>query len=67
MAITKQTIYDAVIVRPDGSVEIRMKTTVLDDDGSELGYKYFRRVISATDDITNEPLKIKQICTIARS
>ena len=67
MALTKATTYDAVTIRPSGEVEIRMKTTAFDDDGSELGFRYFRRVIAPTDDISGEPLKIRQICQIARS
>jgi phage FluMu protein gp41 len=67
MALTKQTTYDAVTILSNGNVEIRMKTTAFDDDGSELGYRYFRRVIAAMDDITGEPLKLRQICNIARS
>jgi hypothetical protein len=50
MALSKQTIYDAVTIRPTGHVEIRMKI-----------------IIEPTDDITGEPLKIRQICNIARS
>ena len=67
MALTKTTTYDAVTIRPDQIVEIRMKTTAFDDDGTELGFRYFRRVILPADDISGEPLKIRQICNIARS
>lgn len=66
MAITKETVYDAVTIRATGHVEIRM-ATVYSEDGEELTRKFFRRVIEPTDNITNEPLKIRQICAIARS
>jgi hypothetical protein len=67
MALSKQTIYDAVTIRPTGHVEIRMKITVTDDSDNSTWERYFRRVIEPTDDITGEPLKIRQICNIARS
>jgi len=66
MAFTKSTIFDAVTIRSTGHVEIRMAKLVL-EDGEEIARNYDRRVISPTDDITNEPTKIKQICTFARS
>lgn len=67
MAISKQTIFDALTIRSDGNVEIRMATIVLDDDGSELGRRFHRRVIGPQDDISGEPQKIQRICQIARS
>lgn len=67
MALSKQTIIDQITILNTGEVWIRTRISAIDDDGSELGYKYFRRVIVPTDDITGEPLKIRQICNIARS
>jgi len=67
MALTKTTTFSAIIINPSGSVTIQTKITAFDDDGSEIGYKYNRRTIEPTDDITGEPLKIRQICNIARS
>ena len=67
MALTKQNIVDAITLRDTGHVEIRTSLVVFDDDGSEILRKYSRRTISPEDDITGEPLKIRQICNIARS
>ena len=66
--ITKSTFMDtATIYATTGSVEIVTVTAAIDDDGSEIARRERRRVIGPTDDITGEPLKIRQICQIARS
>jgi hypothetical protein len=67
MAITKTATIDAITIRPTGHVEIRTKITALDDDGSEIGSRYVRRMIAPADDISGEPQKIQRICQIARS
>jgi hypothetical protein len=67
MAITKQTILDAITIRASGHVEIRVSVRVLDDDGvTILGERYQRRVIAPEDDISAESQRIQKICNIAR-
>lgn len=60
MALSKQTIFDAITIRSTGHIEIRM-ATVVTDDGEEMGRKFHRRLITPGDDVTGEPQKIQQL------
>lgn len=62
MALTKNTIFDAITIRDTGHFEIRMANIYL-DDGVEVARNYSRRVITPGDSVTNEPQKIKQLAT----
>lgn len=62
----KQVDMDSITIKSTGHVEIRVTTTVIDDDGSQIGQRYHRRVIAPEDDISQEPQKLQRICKIAR-
>lgn len=63
MAFNKKTTYDMISIRDNGVIEIRKKTAV-DEDGAEVGFKYFRYVYEPGDDITAEPARVKGIINI---
>ena len=67
MALSKTTTFAGITINPSGSVTILTKVTAFDDDLSEIGFRYNRRTIEPGDDISGEPLRIRQICQIARS
>lgn len=63
MAFTKQSYFDAITIRNTGEFEIRM-ANVVEEDGVEIAKNYHRRVITPADDVTAEPLKIRQLANL---
>lgn len=62
MALTKTTSIDKIEVLPTAMVQVRVKTTAFDDDGTLIGERYFRYVLAPGDDVASQPLPIKRVC-----
>ena len=59
MAITKRTELKEEIL-PNQVIQIRT-TTVVEEDGVELGRKYHRHVVAPGDDVTGEAQEVQDI------
>jgi len=59
MAITKRTELKEEIL-PDQTIQIRT-TTVIEEDGVELGRKHHRHVVHPGDDVTGEAQEVQDI------
>lgn len=59
MAITKRTEIKEEIL-PDQTIQIRT-TTVVEEDGEELGRKHHRHVVRPGDDISGEAAEVQAI------
>lgn len=59
MAITKRTELKEEIL-PNQVIQIRT-TTVVEEDGVELGRKHHRHVVVPGDDVTGEPQEVQDI------
>ena len=59
MAITKRLEYKEEIL-PNQTIQIRT-TTVVEEDGVELGRSHHRHVVFPGDDVTGEPQEVQDI------
>lgn len=59
MALTKE-IETQVTVLPDGQLQVRTATIVM-EDGVELSRTYHRKVVDVGDDVTEEDDMVKEI------
>jgi hypothetical protein len=63
MAFNKTTTFDMISIRDDGVIEIRKKTSV-DEDGDVIGFRYFRYAYNPGEDISIEPMRVRNIINI---
>lgn len=63
MAFNKATTLDALTIRANGILELRTKISV-DEDGEVIGSKYHRQVFEPGDDVSAQPLKLRQIANV---
>lgn len=62
MALEKVIEQDKIeVVGPFSVVQIRTKTSII-EDGAEISSSFSRHSINPTDDITNETVKVRNIC-----
>ena len=61
MAITKRTEIKEEIL-PNQTIQIRT-TTVVEEDGVELGRKHHRHVVHPGDDVSGEPAEVQAIAS----
>ena len=66
MAITKTNTLDAITITSFLAIEVRRKITAIDDDGSEIGFRYHRYTINPDADVTDEPAIIRRIAAAIR-
>jgi len=59
--LEKQTIVDQIEVIKNGSVQIRIKTAVL-EDGEEISNAFHRHVVAPGDDYSAEDARVQAIC-----
>ena len=59
MAITKRTEIKEEIL-PNQTIQVRI-TTVVEEDGVELGRKHHRHVLHPGDDVSGEPAEVQAI------
>ena len=62
MAITKRTELKEEIL-PNKTIQIRT-TTVVEEDGEELGRKHHRHVVYPGDDVTGEAQEVQDIAGV---
>jgi hypothetical protein len=65
MALTKEQILDRLEILEDGTIQVRWATRVIDDDGTILGERYQRHVLSPGDDVSGVANAIWDAQTIA--
>lgn len=61
MALRKVTKVDLIEVVENGAVQVRTKTTIL-EDGKPIGSSFHRHVIAPGDDYSAEDERVKSIC-----
>jgi hypothetical protein len=61
MALAKKEIVDLIEVLENGSVQVRTKTVILEDN-VEISSKFRRHVVVPSDDYSAEDAKVQAIC-----
>lgn len=61
MSLQKQITLDQIEVVANNTVQVRTKTTIL-EDGKELSYSYHRHVVMPGQDYSAEDAKVQAIC-----
>ena len=60
MTLTEKQITDKIEVLENNSIQIRT-ATIIEKDGIEIAKTFHRHVLSPSDDITNEDVKVQSI------
>lgn len=61
MALEKQIIVDLIEVTENGVLQVRTKTTIL-EDGKQISSTFHRHVVAPGDDYSGEDARVKAIC-----
>jgi hypothetical protein len=61
MALEKKVVADLIEVLENGSVQVRVKTAIL-EDGVEISSKFHRHVVAPGNDYSVEDAKVQAIC-----
>lgn len=61
MALEKIVIADLVEVVENGCVQVRTKTSIL-EDGKQISSTFHRHVVAPGDDYSSEDARVKAIC-----
>jgi hypothetical protein len=61
MSLEKQITVDLVEVIANSAVQVRTKTSIV-EDGKELSYSYHRHVVAPGQDYSAEDAKVQAIC-----
>ena len=61
MALEKVVSADLIEIIENGSVQVRTKTSIL-EDGKEISSKFHRHVVTPGDDYSAEEDRVKAIC-----
>ena len=61
MALEKNTFVDIIEVVANGSVQVRTKTTIL-EDGKEISSTLHRHVVAPGDDYSAEDSRVQAVC-----
>ena len=64
MALSKQQVIDRIEILEDSTIQVRQRLTAYDDDGSKIGERYLRYVLTPGQDVTAQPTKIRQIANV---
>lgn len=59
--LEKQTILDQIEVVANNTVQVRTKTSII-EDGKELSFSYHRHVVIPGQDYSQEDVKVQAIC-----
>lgn len=59
--LEKQITIDQVEVVANSAVQVRTKTSIV-EDGKELSYSYHRHIVAPGDDYSAEDAKVQAIC-----
>jgi hypothetical protein len=66
MSISKKLIVDRIEVLKNGTVQIRTKTSIV-EDGKEISGIFHRHVIAPGDDYSKEDSKVVAICAVTHT
>ena len=61
MALEKIQITDRIEIIENGSVQVRVKTAII-EDGKQISATFHRHVIAPGDDYSHEPERVQAIC-----
>ena len=61
MALEKISIIDRIEVVENGSVQVRTKTTIV-EDGKQIGGNFHRHVVAPGDDYSGEDTRVQGVC-----
>lgn len=61
MSLEKSIIVDKIEVLENGCVQVRTKTTIV-EDGQQIGGSFHRHVIVPGDDYSGEDARVQTIC-----
>jgi hypothetical protein len=61
MALEKIAVVDRVEVIENGSVQVRTRTSIL-EDGKQISGTYHRHVVAPGDDYSKEDARVQAIC-----
>ena len=61
MALEKTTVVDRVEILENGAVQVRTRTSIL-EDGQQISGTYHRHVVAPGDDYSNEDPRVQAIC-----
>lgn len=61
MALEKKVVVDLIEVIENGTVQVRVKTAIL-EDGVEISSKFHRHVVAPGADYSAEDAKVQAIC-----
>ena len=59
--LEKQTVLDQIEVVANNTVQVRTKTSIV-EDGKELSFSYHRHVVTPGQDYSAEDIKVQAIC-----
>lgn len=66
MAFEKVTTVDRIEVLENGSVQVRTRTSIL-EDGKQISGTYHRHVVAPGDDYSGEDARVQAICAAAHT
>lgn len=66
MALEKIAIVDRIEVLENGCVQIRTRTSIL-EDGKQISGSYHRHVVAPGDDYSAEDVRVQAICAAAHT
>ena len=61
MTLQKSAIVDSIEVLESGAVQVRTRTSIL-EDGQQISGTYHRHVVAPGDDYSGEDLRVQSIC-----
>lgn len=61
MALEKIAVVDRIEVLENGCVQVRTRTSIL-EDGKQISGSYHRHVVAPGDDYSNEDARVQAIC-----
>ena len=61
MALEKKVVVDLMEILENGTVQVRVKTAIL-EDGKEISSKFHRHVVAPGADYSAEDAKVQAIC-----
>ena len=66
MALEKIVVVDRIEVIENGSVQVRIKTAIM-EDGQQISGTYHRHVVAPGDDYAGEDARVQAICAAAHT
>ena len=64
--LEKVTVVDRIEVVENGSVQVRIKTAIM-EDGKQISGAFYRHVVAPGDDYSNENARVKSICEVTHT